>query len=57
MLMHMTCASEGTGIASPASAREIQITKQQCRISIPPDLLGVTVTVLAEYGEVKAAIR
>ncbi len=57
MLMQMTCALEGNGIANGVSAKEIQATKQKCRISSPRDLLVVTMTVVAEYSEIKAAIR
>src|SRR5215470_12439128 len=50
----MTCASEATGTASPASANEIKITEEARRIPIPSRLSIVIARLRAKCREIKA---
>src|SRR5215472_3409873 len=50
----MTCASEATGTASPASANENKITEEARRIPIPSRLSIVIARLRAKCREIKA---
>ena len=52
--MQITCASEVTGTASPASANENKITEEARRIPILSRLSIVIASLRAKYREIKA---